>query len=858
MSDTPIDVPYYRGPQKLQDILAVVQRPGDFFVHGSLDAPVPRIDVDGVGTLSFPLPDTQAASLIAQCERAPYGRGTETIIDTSIRRVWQLAPQNVAIGGKSWAATLERILATVATGLGYADKNVAADLYKLLVYDKGAFFKEHRDTEKADGMFGTLLIVLPSMHAGGELTIRHAGREAVLALNSSEVSELTFAAFYADCEHEVLPVTQGNRLCLVYNLIRREQRASDERQSLVTPNHEEAIAATTEMLGDFFTGDNTPRKLAWLLEHQYSPGGLSFAALKNADAARAQVLRAAAARADCALHLGIVHIEEYGPAEIVNFDLGQPYSWDVDYGSAEGEIANSDDYKVLEVLDGWQYVDQWVGIDDEAVDFGQIPLDDGEVLPAGALDRELPDKHRIMEATGNEGASFERSYHRAALVIWPGERFVDVLLQTGTPAALAYLENRVEAAASTDERPAVLDEAGKVIATWEREIACKQDSFVLYGDLDFDDEEWEDDLYEEEDPYEEEVSFEDGTGKDAERSRMVALLARLADAGLLERFISAVITKRFDGSEAIALAEAAHVLDTARCGKVFLPLVVNNFRSAPGGCVTLFLQLIRGWCTPLTPDRKTVLHELGAAIVDGLRKLDSGSPPRKKDRRSKAQCAGSVWSEALAQLFEGLAMLNATRLRDDACTAVVTNGEIFEPGTVIVPALQLLHERGQAVVGDSAAERLWLHAADSLLAKTESPPAPPKDWRQIVEIACRCADCRTLERFAEDSTRQSHRFSVRKDRRKHLHWQIQKHRLDMTHVTERKGRPYTLVCEKTRWGYERDCKAYEERLAALAELTTLASNGKGEIAVRLQQAAAARERGLTGGGAGRGSIKNDS
>jgi hypothetical protein len=48
----------------------------------------------------------------------------------------------------------------------------------------------------------------------------------------------------------------------------------------------------------------------WLLEHQYSPAELSFAALKNADAARARVILAAAERADCAVHLGIVHIKK--------------------------------------------------------------------------------------------------------------------------------------------------------------------------------------------------------------------------------------------------------------------------------------------------------------------------------------------------------------------------------------------------------------------------------------------------------------------------------------------------------------------------------------------------------------------
>ena len=43
---------------------------------------------------------------------------------------------------------------------------------------------------------------------------------------------------------------------------------------------------------------------------------------------------------------------------------------------------------------------------------------------------------RHMEASGNEGASFERSYHRAALVIWHRQHYAKVLLQAGVGAAL--------------------------------------------------------------------------------------------------------------------------------------------------------------------------------------------------------------------------------------------------------------------------------------------------------------------------------------------------------------------------------------------------------------------------------------
>ena len=95
-----------------------------------------------------------------------------------------------------------------------------AEFYKLLVYDAGSFFVNHRDSEKAAGMFATLIIVLPSIHTGGELVIRHQGREVRIDPRCDEPSDACFVAFYADCVHEVLPIASGCRLTLVYNLLR--------------------------------------------------------------------------------------------------------------------------------------------------------------------------------------------------------------------------------------------------------------------------------------------------------------------------------------------------------------------------------------------------------------------------------------------------------------------------------------------------------------------------------------------------------------------------------------------------------------------------------------------------------------
>src|SRR5262249_47242503 len=155
-------------------------------------------------------------------------------------------------------------------------------------------------------------------------------------------AELKFAAFYSDCEHEVLPITRGNRVCLVYNLVQRPPRDGKNQPPLVAPLYDAETANAAELLAKTFAGASAPTKIAWLLEHQYSPAGLSFAALKGADKALAKVLQKAAARADCATHLGIVHIQESGPAEYRGYGPRGPRGWRR-YQNEQEEDASSED-----------------------------------------------------------------------------------------------------------------------------------------------------------------------------------------------------------------------------------------------------------------------------------------------------------------------------------------------------------------------------------------------------------------------------------------------------------------------------------------------------------------------------------
>ena len=56
---------------------------------------------------------------------------------------------------------------------------------------------------------------------------------------------------------------------------------------------------------------------------------------------------------------------------------------------------------------------------DEASGF---PFAEDELCPEDAFEDLAPDDEHFHEATGNEGASFERTYRRAGFVLWPAAR----------------------------------------------------------------------------------------------------------------------------------------------------------------------------------------------------------------------------------------------------------------------------------------------------------------------------------------------------------------------------------------------------------------------------------------------------
>ncbi|KAK3706750.1 hypothetical protein LTR37_012595 [Vermiconidia calcicola] len=102
-------------------------------------------------------------------------------------------------------------------------RGIRAELYKLNIYTgPSGMFKAHVDTPRSESQIGSLVVCLPAYFEGGALAVRHLGQEIIHDWSkttfATQEPRVQWAAFYSDCEHEVLEVTSGHRITLTYNL----------------------------------------------------------------------------------------------------------------------------------------------------------------------------------------------------------------------------------------------------------------------------------------------------------------------------------------------------------------------------------------------------------------------------------------------------------------------------------------------------------------------------------------------------------------------------------------------------------------------------------------------------------------
>ena len=755
---------------KLAEILATVQRPGNFYATGTLEFHAPQLEVDGVGPIALPLLPVQAEQLIGVAERAPYGRGEDTILDTNVRRTWQISPEHVQIGGRNWPQTLADIIQHCAQELGVSDP-VIAEFYKLLVYDEGSFFIRHRDTEKAPRMFATLIIVLPSPHSGGELRVQHRDQEVRLALGDAEPSEVTYAAFYADCVHEILPVTSGYRLALIYNLIRQRGKPPQ------APDYEREQAQISALLQQWIAAkeqaddNSSPEKLVYLLDHAYTPAELSFAALKGADAVQAAALAPAATQAECDLYLALLTVEESGSAEHTGYY----------YGSRRGRWyePEDDEFEVVEVFDTSKTLSHGQRPGDVPADWKELPFVDEELCPPLSIEDELePDEQHFHEATGNEGASFERTYRRAALVLWPRANTLAILNQAGLEVTLPYLSKLAQ---DWIEQGAVPDSplwqqahtlAHHMLRTWSEAPS----SYTYYRP------------------------------RSGYNGQMLRALTELRDTTRLETFLRTISAQGdYNQDDNPAPVAALALFDETQAVQLMQQMISANAIREPRACAELLALSV---VAKPFKNQATRLKGTAKILVETL----PGDPERHSQidswRRPKAE------ADSVVYLFTALDNIDAG-LAEQAADYMLAWPKDYDMDKILIPATLRLQPKNFAM---AAAQKLREACLAHLRQRIVLPLAPPSDWERDSKLVCHCKDCQQLSQFLAAAEQPNWTFQAAEQRRRHMEDTIKYSHCDVDTKTSKQGRPYSLICTKNQASYERRARQREEDLDHLVQL----------------------------------------
>ena len=431
--------------------------------------PIPGLVIKGIGDVSLPLVENCAVtkSVISICQQAPFGKGLETVLDTSVRKAWELDPSQFSFTNPNWNSGLERLLHRVMCNLiGCAldeedekrrkeDDNDDDDEeeeeeeeeveekkekeeaiqeqvrhcrassfstrcspYKLLVYEVGGHFLYHRDTEKEPGMFATMVVQLPSKCVGGNLVVKHkeSTHNHDFGQSSGKAPYMAhFAAHYADLEHKVEEITSGVRVAVVYNIC---WEGLGPTPSIPLQDTQATLIASILEQWDLTSNE----KLVICLDHQYTDRSIrsGVAGLKGTDRNQLKLLLNANAM--------------LSPEKKLNVYLA--------LAERTAQFSCGDGWSPEEYCEDWDLVDEaiditsWVNVDGNAFEGGkEIKIDFNLEALNDPWSHNAVIESSFEGYTGNEGATKDTVYRRAIAVFWPAQQELTLILKHGGVSA---------------------------------------------------------------------------------------------------------------------------------------------------------------------------------------------------------------------------------------------------------------------------------------------------------------------------------------------------------------------------------------------------------------------------------------
>jgi hypothetical protein len=763
----------------LLSALSSITGTGNFHAAGSAPFFLPGLQVKGLGELAFPLPASQAKELAALAEAAPYGMGEQTVVDEKVRKCWQLDASLFSIKSPEWKKFLKQTVDRIREDLGIKGK-VSALPYKLLLYGKGGHFRAHRDTEKLDAMFGTLIVALPSAHEGGRLFIRHDGREIEVDFSQeAHRHEFQHAAFFADCEHEVEPVRSGYRCCLVYNL--RLDEGNPDSLNLPLDAHARTLLAPLSALMNGTHGELS----ALLLEHGYTEANLSLRNLKGNDQARAQAFFAAAKEAGFVAHLGLVTYHQSGELEESGY-RGRRKHWDDD------DDDDSADGTMGEIHEESLTIDHWRDGRDRRVVLGSYRIDDDVILSAEPLGNGEPDQKEAEGYTGNAGCTMDYWYRRAAIVLWAKEDQEAILCQYNFTGACQTLADLAGGKKTGTGSP--FHRLGKAVVSQLPGKLPQAADYRYY--------------------------------RQSDGHPFALTLNSLAKAGARE-LLDELLPEIPDGAWILCDAAKWKALHKAFGTGPFAPLVDRLMKGDPEAQRQILYPILAALIS--RKEAAATVRDIAARLVrlKPMPQNPVGWDRRPQSARTEAQNEVHILLSAsflIAKPADRAAMLKFVLA--DRSLAVVR--EVLAPVLLGKPALAKAGGIGDEVLGFSI-ESLEQEISRDLnpfpdwTRSCPEPPAslplrmggyPPYGARENHAI-------RELAAFMADPSAETRVFRHPQDLRNKLESFIATHALDLDHVTIRQGSPHGLSCTKNDKSHHRTLARRTADEALLVKLCSI-------------------------------------
>ncbi|NVB37746.1 2OG-Fe(II) oxygenase [Pseudenhygromyxa sp. WMMC2535] len=749
----------------IAEALLALDTPGTFALRLRVPAEDLHLYLRKLGPIEFPISRATASRMLALATRSPFGWGEHTITDPAVRSGWELRKSRVKIDGRRWNSVLREHLAEIREQLGLPDAGrLRASLDKLTIYGPGEFFVPHQDTEKDDEMIATLVVLLPSSFTGGALRCSRGDERVEFRRTKRGAEGLELIAFYSDCKHEIRPVKSGHRVALVYRL----GLELDGAQALAPPGEGQAIEQLERAVAEHF--ERGEEKLVVLLDHEYTPRNLSWSRLKHGDRVRAASLREVADELDLDVHLALANMYE---AWQCTPSLSSYYSnwsrWDEE--DEEDEEQEDDDYTLEDMYDSSVTLRHWRSSSDAPADYDDLAVAESELSLTKANDAFEPVESNYEGYMGNYGDTLDRWYHRAAIVLWPRANAFLVEARLDPHAAIRQLIAQRRRGESDVRLNALVD---------------------IWPDC---------------------VGFELSKALVADVFRLAAMLE---EPDIAAAFLLPVRPETMSAGVVGPLLEA-----TRRHGLSWCESVLSEWYTGPrwgGGSSEWCARYPYAWLAKLIDADGEIGRKLAAFIV--ARQWDEAREKSVTPARERSPYAETATAASLAvfvDLLGASALAGAREIHDSIIEDLSSEDSrltALELAAVVVDA----HERIEGSCWrDWDTARLLHHTKRLLSAALAEPERGKEDWRIIVPRRCKSDDCTTLYEFL-GSNEISKVWPLSKARRQSIHRVIDGAHLPVSHVTERKGRPYKLVLTKRVQLFTLDARRRERQAEALLRL----------------------------------------